>query len=254
MLDKSVIDKLKRVDPDRYRAAMFAEQQDRVDLLVVYAFHAELAKVPELVSEPMIGAIRYQWWRDALEEIFSGNTVRKHEVATPLADVIKRRYLSRYHLDQLIDGRERDLDPTPFKSIDDARDYCRATSGQLMRLASQCCDEDINDQDNALILSLGEIWGLTGLLRSWRHYSGSMLSGIKREDLLKLTKSLYSETSASVGKTSPNRVPSIVYTALVPKFLIHMSKPGFDPANDAVHYSVLSKQIRLMRSALSGRL
>ncbi len=254
MLNKSVINNLKRVDPDRYRAAMFADRQNRADLLVIYAFHAELAKVPEIVSEPMIGAIRYQWWRDALGEIFGKKPIRKHEVVLPLAEVIKRKALSRYHLDQLIAGRERDLDPTPFEKLEDAREYCRATSGLLMRIAVNCCDQNINDHDSDIIAGLGEIWGLTGLLRSWRHYAGSMLSGIRREDLLNLTKNQYSELSRSLGQANPEMIPAMAYLSLVPKFINQMSEPGFDPTKDAINYSVLSKQLRLMRTILTGHL
>ena len=64
MLSLEVIERVKNADPDRCRAAMFAGKDLRQNLLTLYAFHYELAKIPELVSEPMLGAIRYQWWRD----------------------------------------------------------------------------------------------------------------------------------------------------------------------------------------------
>ena len=61
MISTPTLEQLKAADPDRCRAAMFADKTTRERLLLLYAFHYELAKVPELVSEPMIGAIRYQW-------------------------------------------------------------------------------------------------------------------------------------------------------------------------------------------------
>ena len=70
MISAPTLEQLKSVDPDRCRASMFADKTTRERLLLLYAFHYELAKVPELVSEPLIGAIRYQWWRDALAEIY----------------------------------------------------------------------------------------------------------------------------------------------------------------------------------------
>ena len=70
MISTPTLEQLKAADPDRCRAAMFADKTTRERLLLLYAFHYELAKVPELVSEPMIGAIRYQWWRDAITEIY----------------------------------------------------------------------------------------------------------------------------------------------------------------------------------------
>ena len=88
MLSEPTLQQLKSVDPDRLRAAVFADRDGCERLQILYAFHYELAKVPELVSEPMIGQIRYQWWRDAIAEIYEGRAVRQHEIATPLAKVL----------------------------------------------------------------------------------------------------------------------------------------------------------------------
>ena len=136
-----------------------------------YSFHYELAKVPDVTSEPMMGEIRYQWWRDAIEEIFGTGEVRRHEVATPLAELVSRRKLSRFHLDQLIDGRARDLDPTPFKDIDEAKAYCRQTSGVLMQLAMACLGDDAPASSQ-----FGDAWGLTWLARAYGYYHDRMLS------------------------------------------------------------------------------
>jgi len=137
MLNPAVIDTLKKADPDRCRAAMFADEALRQKLLTLYAFHYELAKVPELVSEPMLGAIRYQWWRDCVDEIYTGKPVRRHEVATPLSEVLREAEIPRFWVDRLIDGRERDIDPRPFGTLDETKQYCQDTSGQLMQIALQ---------------------------------------------------------------------------------------------------------------------
>ena len=111
-------DALKKADPDRYRAALMADVQGRTDLLILYAFHYELSKVPDVTSEPMVGQIRYQWWRDAVDEIYTSKEVRRHEISTPLADMLQRTDVPRFWIDKLIDGRERDLDPQPFKDME----------------------------------------------------------------------------------------------------------------------------------------
>ena len=53
-LHEDVQARLKAADPDRVRAAMFSDEEARARLMLLYAFHLELAKVPELVSESMI--------------------------------------------------------------------------------------------------------------------------------------------------------------------------------------------------------
>ena len=90
-LNEDVIARLDTVDPDRMRAARLADADVRGHLIALYAFHAELAKIPELVSEPMLGQIRYQWWRDCIGEIYAGGSVRAHEVSTPVAEMVQQR-------------------------------------------------------------------------------------------------------------------------------------------------------------------
>src|SRR5690348_17191322 len=53
-------------DKDRYLASLFAPSERRRYLLALYAFNLEIAHVRAMVRDPMAGAIRLQWWREAL--------------------------------------------------------------------------------------------------------------------------------------------------------------------------------------------
>ncbi len=70
---------LRRYDYDRFLTGLFAPAGRREALYAVYAFNLEIARTREAVSEPMLGQIRLQWWREAIEEIYAGR-VRRHEV------------------------------------------------------------------------------------------------------------------------------------------------------------------------------
>lgn len=248
MVPETVKTRLKSVDPDRCRAAMFAEEAVREDLLTLYAFHGELARVPEIVSEPMIGAIRYQWWRDAIDEIYNGKPVRAHEIATPLAEMIRRTKLPRFWMDQFIDGRERDLDPTPFADIDDARGYAEATSGRLLLLAVKLCDPRLENE--ADMLALGRAWGLTGLARAWSYYHGSMLSNLSFDVVCGAAEK---ELSLVDDKLSSETVPAAAYVSLVSGYLKRMRSLK-SPESETVSYSPVRKQLRMIRTALSGKI
>ena len=100
-------------DHDRFLCALFAPADRREDLFALYAFNLEIAKTREVVSEPMLGQIRLQWWRDAIEGIYAGAPPRRHEVLDGLAGAIARHGLSRAAFDALIDGRETDLSDEP---------------------------------------------------------------------------------------------------------------------------------------------
>ena len=82
-------------DPMRFLSAMTADGADRDALMVLYAFNVEVARAPWVTEEPMIAEMRLQWWIDAVGEIFTGATVRRHQVVTPLADLVASRDLPR---------------------------------------------------------------------------------------------------------------------------------------------------------------
>lgn len=241
---------LKQADPDRFRAALMSAAQGSADLLILYAFHYELAKVPEVTSEPMLGQIRYEWWREAIDEIYSDRAVRRHEISTPLREMLRRRDVPRFWVDRLIDGRARDLDPQPFTDLVAARDYCRQTSGTLMQIAVKVLGVDPSDG----VLDAGEAWGLTGLARSYSYYHDRILQNISFDELVSAAKDRHQIARAELATSQSDMFPAIAYAALVPGFLKRLTKTGFDPIQDTVSYSPLSKQMRLMRAGLTGRI
>jgi len=132
-------EQVRRYDHDRFLTALFAPQPRRDDLLALYAFNLELAKIRETVTEPMLGRIRLQWWRETLDG-FSNGTVRAHAVAEPLAETVRRHHLPAAQLQRLVDGREHDIEPEPPADLAALEDYAAATSSTLVALALTVLD------------------------------------------------------------------------------------------------------------------
>ena len=124
-----------RGDPDRFAAAMAAPVAARRVLFPLYAFNVEVARAPWVASEPMIGEMRLQWWRDALEEIRAGRAVRRHEVTTPLSEVLDRDAAEA--LDRLVQARRWDLYRDPFEDEAHFDGYLADTGGVLMWTAAR---------------------------------------------------------------------------------------------------------------------
>ena len=164
------VDQLRRLDRDRFLAALAAPADLRADLMVLYAFNGEVARVREAVSEQVLGLIRLQWWREAIDEIFAG-TPRRHAVVTPLAELVRRRGLSQAPFLRLIAARERDLDADPPHTIADLEAYAAATSGSLVELALEICGVGLRPRENALARHVGTAYALTGLLRATLYHA-----------------------------------------------------------------------------------
>jgi phytoene synthase len=135
MSDSALAATLRRHDRDRYQTALFAPVRRRPALFALYAFNYEVARIREYVREPMLGLIRLQWWRDALDEIYAGKQPRRHEVATPLATAITAHHLSKAHFTTLLDTRARDMEDAPPESLAALEEYVAGTSGVLNLLA-----------------------------------------------------------------------------------------------------------------------
>lgn len=126
-------DMVRRLDPDLFHTALFAPEPARERLMVLYAFDIALSQAAARASEPMIAAMRLQWWRDVLDESRTGKMPHQHEVAAPLHALLQVATLDEADLDAVIDGHGCELEG-PF----DAELYARwadARFGALTRLA-----------------------------------------------------------------------------------------------------------------------
>ena len=98
--------RIKRVDEERWLSSRYADAGTRTSLVVLYAFYYELARVRLAVTDQTLGQIRFQWWRDAIEELGQGK-VREHDLVLALRSEIQQGHLSAPRLVQLIDDHQQ---------------------------------------------------------------------------------------------------------------------------------------------------
>lgn len=168
--------------PGRYLATLFAPASVRPALFGLYAFDHEIAKVRHLVSEPMAGLIRFQWWRDALDAIAADRPAPAHPVAQALQDAWRSFEISRARLDAAIDARERELDQAAPETLAALEQHLAATSSGLVLTALQLLgvrDQPASDAGSEVGLAIG----LADLLRE---------IDVDRERVLFLPKDLLS--------------------------------------------------------------
>jgi len=157
-------DQVRRFDHDRYLCALFAGEGARARLMALYAFNVEIARVRELVSEPVIGQMRLQWWRDAIGE-FAAGRVREHPVAQALAAAVAERPVSSELFERLLTGREFDLGDTRPDTLAALEQYAADTSAALSAAALSLLGVTDAASERAAH-HVGIAWALTGLLRA----------------------------------------------------------------------------------------
>lgn len=153
---------MRRGDPCRWLSSRFiADPAARADVIVLYAYDLELARAPKVASNALVAEIRLTWWREVLDEIYTGGRVRGHPVAQALAGVVGRLGLPRSPLEAMIDARIAILDQ-PKLDMTESLAWAGDVGGSTATLAAQILDPS-EPPDAAL--PAGRLWGLA-LLRA----------------------------------------------------------------------------------------
>lgn len=136
---------VRRNEPDLFLLSMFVPFQYREALWALFAFHYEISKTRDVVSESTLGLIRLQWWRDSIKGIYECGDVPAHEVLKPLAVAIETYHLPRDRFDKLIYAREFDLENVSPGNLEGLYNYCDFTTTPLFELAVQIMEENPDD-------------------------------------------------------------------------------------------------------------
>ncbi|MBD3846448.1 phytoene/squalene synthase family protein [Bosea sp. SSUT16] len=261
-------------DQDRYIATLYAPEARRHGLFALYAFSQEIARVRALVSEPLPGEVRMQWWRDLLEGQPNGE-VQGHPVAAALLDTVKRYRLPIAPLTGLIDARTFDLYDDPMPSLRDLDGYAGETSSALIRLA---CIVLAGGRDPGGAVACGHAgvaYALAGLMRAfpWHAAEGQVYlpadilarNGVTRDDIVRgrggpgvlyTLKELreiarnHLKQLASLSDTIPPAVQAaFLPVALVEPYLRKMEGKGYDPYRTIITLPAWRRQWILWRAA-----
>ena len=266
---------VRRADYDRYLAALFARTQVRPQLFALYAFNYEVAKTAESVSQPMLGHIRLQWWRESIEELYAGKP-RDHEVVHALGEALRAHDLPRTLFDGLIDARENDLEETPFAGMASLESYADASSGNVMRLAARILGA--GDTLDGAARHAGIAYALTGLLRALPHHAARrrlmlpihLLSavGLFPENVFaggasaaltrvvaQIANSARAHLVAARAMDVPRRfLPALLPAALAPLYADALTRCGFNPFRDVVDIPIYRRQLAMLRAMIRARI
>jgi 15-cis-phytoene synthase len=154
----SIIELVRRHDPDRFFTALFAPPRHRDALLTLYAFDHELARAREVTSEPHLALIRLQWWREVVE-----GARRRHEVATPLTDLLDAGHLTPDLLLPIIDAHEIEAEPC-IENLPEWRSWLLAGTGGIAVAAARLLEARDPDASRPA----GAAFGAARAIR-WNH-------------------------------------------------------------------------------------
>jgi 15-cis-phytoene synthase len=263
---------LRREDRDRWLASLFVPREPRRHIHALYGFSLEIARVREIISEPLLGEIRLQWWRDALE---GAGDAKANPVAAAVLDTITRFDLPRTPLLELISARAAGLYGDTIESINALEAYTGATCSNLLRLAALILDGEEAAASLDAARHAGIAYGITGLIRAlpWHRARGQVFlpveilqaHGAKREDLavghaspgvLAALAELRAVARAHLdifcaklpGLPDKSR-PAFLPVCLCEPYLRLMEKPGYEPFKTVIELPQWRRQWILWRAS-----
>ncbi len=158
------LEALRETDRDRYLACLLAPAEKRGALAALYAFNAEIARVRDVVREPLPGEIRLQWWRDTLEGSAAAGEASANPLAAGLLACVGEYRLPVAVLTDMIEARIFDLydDPMPDRAA--LEGYAGETASALIQLASLVLDPQAAAQSATAAGHAGVAQAIAGML------------------------------------------------------------------------------------------
>jgi phytoene synthase len=245
---------VRAADRDRFLATLFAPRERRGALFALYAFNVEIARVREVVRDPVAGEIRLQWWSDVLAGDGRGE-IEAHPVASALRASVARYGLSSERLQTTISARRFDLYDEPMAALAELEAYADGASSSLIALAAQILNGDGASDLDTLSHHAGCAHAIAGLLKAFPFHAarGQLFvplellerHGADREDVRigRATPQLRSaladlrdrgrrhlHQAQDMARTvSPDVMPALLPVALAGATLARMERGDYDP-------------------------
>ncbi|MEO1543402.1 MAG: squalene/phytoene synthase family protein [Pseudomonadota bacterium] len=151
---------------DRYLSALLCPGHERDDLLALAAVVGEIERIPALVSEPMLGEIRLQWWADWVQNLEDNpGATTGNPIADALGDVIRERGLPIAPMRELCEARISDLYADPFETTEAYAQYLSACETGPYQLAAAICGQTQTDASHAAKQAIANAGRATGGMR-----------------------------------------------------------------------------------------
>ncbi len=264
---------IRKNEHDQFLCGLFAPEDRQNDFFAMQLFHMETLRIRDAVSEPHLGLIRLQWWRDLVDGIYNGDKSPDAENGThqEIAQTLARRSIDKTLFDRYFNARSFDMEDCAHDDMSALVRYCEATGG----LSAQIKEAAIGCLLSEASLKVGTANALCHVIRTLAHQSRVArcklpLLLIKKHnldlngfykfessfELKNIVAELVSEIERLIADARregamPNAV--LLNTVSLEDYLKRLKKVDCDPFNPNIGQGRLSKQIKLALKAWRNR-
>ena len=181
---------VKQHDFDNYLVGLLVPSQYRHSFYAIRAFNVEIATIKDQANNNvMAGRIRFQYWRDILDDIYNGkdfpvSTAMNQPVVYALYKHINELNLTSRWFQRSIEARQSDLSVERYETLDDLEDYAEKAHSSILYLILESMS--IKDENVEYIAShVGVSYGIMILLRGFAYHSSKGSIYIPRDIMAK---------------------------------------------------------------------
>lgn len=239
----------RKSDYENFLCTLLLPRSIKSAALAIRAFNVEVAQVEDQVNDSRIGAMRLQFWTDALNETYNDNPPRSpvalelHRVykhydtfarqlleirgLSHLLQILQRHKLSKHYFKRLIEARLNKLSGSIFVDLESLERYCDYTTSSIYYLLLQAQGTASVNADHAAS-HFGKAHGLVTLIRSVPYNARKRAMVLPQDVLLKngvSSESIFQGQSSAGFKDSVLEVASCAkqHLKMVPTIAIDNS-------------------------------
>uniref|UniRef100_A0ABM5GC62 NADH dehydrogenase (Ubiquinone) complex I, assembly factor 6 isoform X2 n=1 Tax=Pogona vitticeps TaxID=103695 RepID=A0ABM5GC62_9SAUR len=219
------MDLVRKRDYESFLCSLLLPAESRHSAFALRAFNVELAQVKDSVSQKIIGLMRIEFWRKAVEDMYH-NDPPHQPVAIELWKAIRRQKLTKMWLMKIIDEREKNLDDRPYRDISELEKYAENTQSALLYLTLEMLGVKDIHADHAAS-HIGKAQGIVTCLRATPYHASRGLVFLPM-DICMLARSF--------RKNVPVKAfPAFLCTVAIEDFLNKIQKVDFDIFHPSLH-------------------
>ncbi len=238
-------DQLKAMDPEAWLSSRFiTNAAQRHEFVALHLLLHEFACVATRANNPLMGEIRFAWWREGVEAAVNSQAERCHPALDVLAPALAQTRLASEPLYRVLHARHAEL-ATPWFPDEQALDaYLDDVGGAATLAAAKLLDPQVSEASVApcgrllLLARLAAVEARSEIVPAWWPETWRSVTREEAERHLRSKLLAERDRARAAPALSPQGFPAIAHATLV---LRGTEGP-------------LRQRLRLMAAVLSGRI
>ncbi|KAL5501513.1 hypothetical protein ACEPAH_8773 [Sanghuangporus vaninii] len=154
-------------DRDAFLTSQFFPKHFQPACFAVRAFYVQLAMIQDTVTNPLIGQMRMQFWKDAIQHLGAP----QHPIAAALRDASKTVHIAPYHLRRIVDARDVELNSPSHLNMDTLLAHAESTTSTLNYMLLSILGLSSSDTYSHAASHLGVAQTIATLLRALPYHA-----------------------------------------------------------------------------------